>query len=123
MLKPSESKAQIDGGLVKPIGVFANERLKVMPDVPTFKERGYDVFPYGPLVQMAYIVAPAKTPAGAARLIEIFSKAIQSAEFKEAPSRAAPGRQRDRRRARQGDRQRPVALSTVGKKVFATEKK
>ena len=37
------------------------------------KEHGYDVFPYGPLVQMAYIVAPAATPAPIReRLIEIF---------------------------------------------------
>lgn len=83
VLKPGESKAQIDGGLVKPIGVFANERLKVLPDVPTFKEKGYDVFPYGPLVQMAYLVAPAKVPADVrAKLTKLFQDAIQSAEFK-----------------------------------------
>ncbi len=83
VLKPGESKAQIDGGLVKPIGVFANERLKVLPDVPTFKERGYDVFPYGPLVQMAYLVAPAKVPADVlAKLTKLFQEAIQSSEFK-----------------------------------------
>ena len=48
VLKPSESKAQIEEGLVKPIAVFANERLEMFPDVPTFKDKGYDVFPYGP---------------------------------------------------------------------------
>lgn len=83
VLKPSESKAQIDGNLVKPIGVFANERLKVMPDVPTFKEKGYDVFPYGPLVQMAYIVAPANLPpAVREKMTALFRGAIQSAKFK-----------------------------------------
>ena len=83
VLKPSESKALIDGGLVKPIAVFANERLKALPDVPTFKEKGFDIFPYGPLVQMAYIVAPAATPQPVReRLVAIFSKAIQSAKFK-----------------------------------------
>ena len=83
VLKPGESKAQIDGGLVKPIGVFANERLKVLPGVPTFKEKGLDVFPYGPLVQMAYLVAPAKVPADVlAKLTRLFQDAIQSAEFK-----------------------------------------
>ena len=83
VLKPSESKALIDGGLVKPIAVFANERLKALPEVPTFKEKGFDIFPYGPLVQMAYIVAPAATPQPVReRLVAIFSKAIQSAKFK-----------------------------------------
>lgn len=83
VLKPSESKGQIDAGYVKPIGVFGNERLKVYPDVPTFKEKGYDVYPYGPLVQMAYVVAPAGIPPDVrSRLIEIFSRAIQSDKFK-----------------------------------------
>ena len=125
VLKPSESKAQIDGGLVKPIAVFANERLKAMPDVPTFKERGYDVFPYGPLVQMAYIVAPAKTPEPVQqRLIEIFSKAIQSPEFKKGAEQggavvdnmtgAALGKEIENVQK---------SLNEVGKKVFVAEKK
>ena len=62
VLKPSESKGQMDAGLVKPIAVFANERLKALPDVPTFKEKGYNIYPHGQLVQMAYLVAPAATP-------------------------------------------------------------
>ncbi len=83
VLKPSESKGQIDAGLVKPIAVYGNERLAVYPDVPTFKEKGYDVFPYGPLVQMAYVVAPAGVPAPVRdRLIAIVGKAINSAEFR-----------------------------------------
>ncbi len=83
VLKPSESKGQIDAKYVKPIGVYANERLAVYPDVPTFKEKGYDVFEYGPLVQMAYVVAPAGIPDDVRkRLIEIFGKAINSDKFK-----------------------------------------
>lgn len=83
VLKPSESKSQIDAGLVKPIAVFANERLRALPEIPTFKEKGHDVFPHGPLVQMAYIVAPAGiAPATRERLTQIFGKAIQSAKFK-----------------------------------------
>lgn len=83
VLKPSESKAQIDGKYVKPIGVFANERLSLYPDVPTFKEKGYDVFEYGPLVQMAYVVAPAGIPDDVRKqLIDIFGKAIRSDKFK-----------------------------------------
>src|ERR1700754_1694928 len=63
VLKPSETLGQIQEGLLKPIGIFANERLEMFPDVPTFKEKGYDVFPFGPVVQMAYVVAPANLPA------------------------------------------------------------
>lgn len=125
VLKPSESKGQIDAGMVKPIGVFANDRLKVYPDVPTFKEKGFDVFPYGPLTQMAYIVAPAGVPAPVReRLIAIFNKAIQSPKFKEfgekngfvvddltgdALSREIDGVQK--------------SLNEVGQKVFVAEKK
>lgn len=83
VLKPSESKGQIDAGNVRPLGVFANERLDVMPDIPTFSELGYDVFPYGPLVQMAYVVAPAGiSDEVRQKLVTLFSDAIESEEFK-----------------------------------------
>lgn len=84
VLKPSETIGQIQEKLLRPIGVFANERLDMFPDVPTFKERGIDVFPYGPVVQMAYVVAPANIPADVrAKLIGAFKAAIQDPRFKE----------------------------------------
>lgn len=83
VLKPSESIAQIKAGQVKPIAIFDNQRLTVFPDVPTMKEKGFDVFPYGPVVQMAYIVAPAKVPPEVRKtLIEAFRKSIQDPRFK-----------------------------------------
>ena len=125
VLKPSESKAQIDGGLLRPIGVFANERLKSMPDVPTFKEKGHDVFPYGPLVQMAYIVAPAATPpAIREKLTAIFSKGLQSAKFK-ATADAGGALVDDltgSALAREVDGV-TKSLNEVGKKIFIAEKK
>ena len=125
VLKPGESKGQIDGGLVKPIGVFANERLKVFPDVPTFKEKGYDVFPYGPLVQMAYLVAPAKLPEPVrVKLTKLFQDAIQSAEFKGVAAQGG---------ALVDDVTGPAlateiagvekSLAVVGKQIFVAEKK
>lgn len=84
VLKPSETLGQIQEGLLKPIGVFANERLEMFPNVPTFKDKGYDVFPYGPVVQMAYVVAPANLPADIrTKLITAFRSAIQDPRFKE----------------------------------------
>jgi len=84
VLKPSETLGQIQEGLLKPIGIFANERLEMFPDVPTFKEKGFDVFPYGPVVQMAYVVAPAGLPADVrTKLITAFRAAIQDPRFKE----------------------------------------
>lgn len=125
VLKPSESKAQIDGGLVKPIGVFANERLKALPNVPTFKERGYDVFPYGPLVQMAYIVAPAATPKPVLeRLTAIFGEAIKSAKFKAMAEEggAVVDDLTGAALAKEIDNVQK-SLNEVGKKVFVAEKK
>lgn len=83
VLKPSESIAQIKAGQVKPIAIFDNQRLTVFPDVPTMKEKGFDVFPYGPVVQMAYIVGPAKMPPEVRKtLVEAFRKSIQDPRFK-----------------------------------------
>lgn len=125
VLKPSESKAQIDGKLVRAIGVFANEPLKEMPNVPTFKSKGYDVFPYGPLVQMAYLVAPANTPKPVMdKLISLFGEAIQSDRFKKLATEGSAlvdnmtGSALDKEVASV-----TAALVEVGQKVFAGQKK
>ena len=84
VLKPSETLGQVQEGLLKPLGIFAIERLEMFPDVPTFKEKGYDVFPYGPVVQMAYVVAPANLPPDVrTKLITAFRNAIQDPRFKD----------------------------------------
>lgn len=125
VLKPSESKAQIDSNLVMPLGVFANERIKTMPNVPTFKEKGYNVFPYGPLVQMAYLAAPAKTPPEIQeKLIAIFNKAIQDPRFRTA---SEEGGSRVDSLTGKALAAEVVAvtntLAVVGKKVFTEPKK
>ncbi|HTK00693.1 MAG TPA: tripartite tricarboxylate transporter substrate binding protein [Bordetella sp.] len=82
ILKPSESKAQMDAGIIKPLAVYAEERLSFMPDVPTFKEKGYDVFPYGQVTQASYVVTPAGIPEPIRqKLVAEFRKIIQSDEF------------------------------------------
>ena len=124
VLKPSESKAQIDSNMVMPLGVFANERIKSMPNIPTFKEKGYNVFPYGPLVQMAYLVAPAKTPPEIQeKLIAIFNKAIQDPRFK-AASEDGGARVDSLTGKALGAEIVAVTntLAVVGKKVFADKK-
>jgi tripartite-type tricarboxylate transporter receptor subunit TctC len=88
--KPFDSIAQIRQHQVRAVGVFANERLALLPDVPTFREKGYDVFPFGPVVQMAYIVGPADLPADVRdRLVTIFESAIQDERFKSFAARNA----------------------------------
>ena len=84
VLKPSETLGQIQEKLLMPLGVFANQRLELFPDVPTFKDKGFDVFPYGPVVQMAYVVAPANLPPDVrTKLITAFRNAITDPRFKE----------------------------------------
>ena len=125
VLKPSESKAQIDSNLIRPLGVFANERIKTLPNVPTFKEKGYNVFPHGPLVQMAYLVAPAKTPPQVQeKLIAIFSKAIQDPRFRSASEEGGASVDNLTGKALAKEIVDVTnTLAVVGKKVFSEEKK
>ena len=43
VLHPSEVYGQVKAGNVRVLGVLDETRLEVYPDVPTFKEQGYDV--------------------------------------------------------------------------------
>ncbi|TVQ36389.1 MAG: tripartite tricarboxylate transporter substrate binding protein [Spirochaetaceae bacterium] len=40
---PGEAASLMDAGLVKMIGVAAEERVSVFPDIPTFREQGFDI--------------------------------------------------------------------------------
>lgn len=40
---PGESKAQLDAGNLRPLAVMSESRFDLMPDVPTLKEKGYDI--------------------------------------------------------------------------------
>ena len=125
VLKPSETKSQIDSNLIRPLGVFANERVKSLPNVPTFKEKRYNVFPYGTLVQMAYLVAPAKTPPQVQeRLIAIFSKAIQDPRFRSASEEGGASVDNVTGKALEKEIVDVTnTLAVVGKKVFTEQKK
>lgn len=82
VLKPSESRGQIEAGMVVPIGIFSNTRNPMLPNVPTFKEKGHDVFAYGPVEQISYLVGPANLHADiSTRLVSIFKKVLGSAEY------------------------------------------
>lgn len=84
VLKPSETIEQISNGDLKALGAFSDERLDLLPDVPTFAEEGVDVFPYGPVVQMAYIQAPAGLdPEVEETLADAFEAALTSNQFRE----------------------------------------
>lgn len=53
-----EAMPQIDAGTVKPIVVFAEERIDYLPDVPTAVEEGYDI----PVSQYRALALPAGAP-------------------------------------------------------------
>jgi tripartite-type tricarboxylate transporter receptor subunit TctC len=82
ILKPNETMTQIRDGELRPLGAFTNERLRLLPEVPTFRENGIDVFPYGPITQMTYLSGPAGLPPEvSARIVEAYRKAVLTPEF------------------------------------------
>lgn len=82
VLKPSETLPQIEAGDLRPLGVFRDERIGSLPDTPTFKEKGFDVFPSGRIAQTTYLTAPAGLdPEIRAKLVDIFQAAVRSDEF------------------------------------------
>lgn len=56
---PSSFKSQVEAGSLKILGIMADERSKVYPDIPTFKELGHNLT----IRAWAVLVAPKDTPA------------------------------------------------------------
>jgi tripartite-type tricarboxylate transporter receptor subunit TctC len=71
---------QVTGQQMRVLAVTGDKRLGILPDVPTFKERGLDIT----LSLWRGIATPKGTPpAVIARLERAFTGAAQSAEFRE----------------------------------------
>ena len=76
---PGNVKPFIDAGKVRVLAVSSDRRLDDFPDVPTYKERGWDVVRY----QWRGIMAKAGTPKPVIdRLAAAIQKAQQTAEWK-----------------------------------------
>lgn len=76
---PGNVKPMIDAGKVRVLAVSSDKRLEDFPDVPTYKEKGWDVVRY----QWRGIMAKAGTPKPVVdRLASAMQKAQQTQEWK-----------------------------------------
>lgn len=76
---PGNVKPMIDAGKVRVIAVSSDKRLEDFPDVPTYKERGWDLVRY----QWRGVMAKAGTPKPVIeRLTAAIQKAQQTQEWK-----------------------------------------
>lgn len=77
---PSEISGQLQAGQLKGIGVFSPERLVDYKDVPTYKEKGYDII----VETWRGIVAPKGVPEEVKKvLFEGFKKALDDPAMKD----------------------------------------
>ena len=78
---PAAVIGHIKGGKLRALASWGTERLKLLPDIPTFKELGYDAEFY----IWSGVFAPAATPAPIlARLREAVREAANSQDFRAA---------------------------------------
>lgn len=73
---PSEVLAQVQAGKLRALAVSSGERLSRLPDIPTFKELGFDI----ELTQLRGIVMPRDIPAEAVKFWEGVFKAVADSE-------------------------------------------
>ena len=84
VVKPSEILGTLGSGSINVIGTFAKTRSEALPDVPTFAERGLNVFPHGEPALIAYIVGPSNMPPElSAKLTALLDKAITDEQYQE----------------------------------------
>jgi tripartite-type tricarboxylate transporter receptor subunit TctC len=83
---PAAAIGQIKGGKMRALASWSDKRLALMPDVPTFKELGYDAEFY----IWAGVFVPAATPQPiVARLREAVRSAVNDPDFKAAMDKVA----------------------------------
>jgi tripartite-type tricarboxylate transporter receptor subunit TctC len=83
---PAPAISQIRGGKMRALASWSTERLKLLPDIPTFKELGYDAEFY---IWSGVFVSAATPAAIQSRLRASVRDAATSAEFKAAMERVS----------------------------------
>jgi tripartite-type tricarboxylate transporter receptor subunit TctC len=77
-VSPAEVQGQVEAGELKMLAVMSEERLPNFPDVPTFKELGYDII-FGTWRGLA---VPKGTPDDVEKiLVDAFKKGYETEEF------------------------------------------
>jgi tripartite-type tricarboxylate transporter receptor subunit TctC len=76
---PAAAIGQIKGGKMRALASWSTERLKLLPEIPTFKELGYDAEFY---IWSGVFVPAATPPAVQARLRAAVKEAAASADFR-----------------------------------------
>jgi tripartite-type tricarboxylate transporter receptor subunit TctC len=78
---PSETKGQINAGLLRVLAVFGDERLESFPDVPTLKELGVNMS--APFAVIRGFVGPKDMPAEAVKYYaNVLEKVTQTEQWK-----------------------------------------
>jgi tripartite-type tricarboxylate transporter receptor subunit TctC len=76
---PAAAIGQIKGGKMRALASWSTERLPMLPDIPTFKELGYDAEFY---IWTGVFVPAATPPAVVSRLRSAVKEAAASPDFK-----------------------------------------
>lgn len=77
---PGELLPHVEAGKLRLLGVYSPERFKLLPDVPTLKEKGQDIDISG----WKFIVVPKDTPDEVADILtKAFTEAVNSQEYQE----------------------------------------
>jgi tripartite-type tricarboxylate transporter receptor subunit TctC len=77
-LTPSVAAGPMKSGKIRVLAVASENRNNMLPDVPTFREEGYDIL----MAAIKGIAVPKQTPEEAVRFIhDRFKKVIQDPEF------------------------------------------
>lgn len=80
--KPNDIFGQVRSGQIRVLAVFDTQRLRQLPEVPTVGEAGITVHPYGRMIQMTYLVAPAGLPEAMKRpIVALYREAILSPDY------------------------------------------
>ncbi len=77
---PGEIKAQVEAGKLRPLAVMAEKRVEGIKDMPTFKERGLNIF----CGTYRGIAVPPQTPEDIAKILEdAVAQAVKDPKFVE----------------------------------------